>query len=33
MLQKVQETFAVNLENVNQDVDKLEQRLKMSEKK
>lgn len=33
LLQKVQEAFALNLESVNQDVGKLESRLKASEKK
>lgn len=33
LLQDVQETFALNLESVNQEVGKLESRLKASEKK
>lgn len=33
LLQNVQEAFAVNLENVNQDVGKFENRLKLAEKK
>lgn len=33
LLQKVQETFALNLESVNKDVGALENRLKAAEKK
>lgn len=33
LLQNVQETFALNLESVNQEVGKLESRLKATEKK
>lgn len=32
LLQNVQETFALNLENVNREVEKLEARLNTSEK-